>query len=172
MEFVNSTLADIEFIFQLYDSAIEYQTKNGYELWPQFERQLIEADIKEKRHWKIVEGEVIVCILSVMYNDPIIWGKEKDKDSAVYLHRIAINPDFKGKKMMSAIKDWIIDHAKENNKKFVRMDTWGKNGNLRDYYINCGFNYIGQQYLVEVEGLPGHYGGSELSLFEIDCDEI
>ncbi len=167
MQIVNSTLSDIEVIYQLYNSAIEYQAKNDYELWPMFERQLIEADIREKRHWKILEGDVIVCILSVMYNDLIIWGKEKDKDPSVYLHRIAVNPDFKGKKIMSVIKNWAIEHAKEKSKKFVRMDTWGKNENLRNYYIACGFNYIGQQFLAEVEGVPRHYGGSELSLFEI-----
>jgi GNAT superfamily N-acetyltransferase len=165
MLITNSSIQDTETIFRLFDSAIQYQKEKGYDLWPQFDRKLIETEIKEKRHWKILDGENIACIFSVMYNDPVIWC-EKDKDDAIYLHRISINPEYKGKEMMGVIKSWAEEHARKKNKKFVRMDTWGNNENIRNYYIKCGFNYIGQQYLKNTEGLPLHYGGSVLSLFE------
>ncbi len=152
----------------MFDHAIEYQKKNGYELWPRFSEELIVNEITEKRQWKIMDGSAVTCIFSVMYNDPIIWGIEKDKDPAVYLHRIAVNPVFKGKGMMRLIKDWAIEHAKQNNKKLLRMDTWGNNENLRNYYISCGYKYIGQQYLKNTKGLPAHYGGDVLSLFELE----
>src|SRR4051812_2701179 len=96
LQIVNSNLTDMDFIFKLFDNAVDYQKKNGYELWPQFSRELIETEIVEKRHWKITDRAAIVCIFSVLYNDPVIWG-ERDADPSVYLHRIAINPDFKGK---------------------------------------------------------------------------
>lgn len=69
--------------------------------------------------------------------------------------------------MMEVIRDWAIAHAKQEHKKFLRMDTWGNNESLRNYYISCGYRYIGQKDLEQTEGLPGHYGGSHLSLFEI-----
>jgi hypothetical protein len=165
---INSSTADIDQIFQLFDYAIQYQKTKGYELWPQFERSLIENEIAEKRHWKIIQNNEVVAIFSVIYNDPVIWI-ERDADPAVYLHRIAIHPLFKGKNMMKMIiRPWVISHAKEKKKRFVRMDTWGNNVNLREYYISCGFNYIGQQYLKQTEGMPAHYGGDVLSLFEIE----
>ncbi|MCD6069477.1 MAG: family acetyltransferase [Bacteroidetes bacterium] len=166
LQIIHSESRDLDFIFSLFDSAIHYQKKKGYELWPQFSRELIEKEIGEGRHWKITEGDSILCIFSVLYNDPVIW-KEKDNEPSVYLHRIAVNPLFKGKGIMLLIKDWAIAHAKQQNRKYVRMDTWGRNENLRNYYISCGFTYTGQQYLAETNGLPAHYGGSELSLFEI-----
>lgn len=168
LQIVNTVPDDLDVIFYLFDSAIAYQQKNNYELWPQFSRELIRAEMEEKRHWKIVEGETIACIFSVMYNDPVIWGPERDREPSVYLHRIAVNPSFKGKGIMRFIKDWALEHARQNGKKYVRMDTWGHNENLRKYYINCGFNYIGPQQLVDVEGLPSHYGGSFLSLFQLE----
>ena len=170
LNFHNSQISDLPIIFKLFESAIAYQQKNGFELWPNFSDELILSEIRENKHWKITEGNDIVCIFSVMYNDPVIWGEEKNLDAAVYLHRIAVNPEHKGKSMMRIIKDWAIEHAKQNNKRFVRMDTWGNNEHLRNYYIQCGFNYIGQQYLKNTEGLPQHYGGSVLSLFEIAVD--
>jgi ribosomal protein S18 acetylase RimI-like enzyme len=165
MEILNTTINDLDTIFQFFDAAIAYQKKNGFELWPTFERKLIETEIAEKRHWKIIEDGKIACVFSVMYNDPVIW-LEKDKDPAVYLHRIAVNPEFRGKGMVRKIKDWALKHAKEMNKKFLRMDTWGNNEHIRNYYIRCGFHYIGQQYLTKTEGLPEHYGGNVLSLFQ------
>ena len=164
---VNSSSDDIDFIFNLFDSAIEYQKRNGYELWPQFRKALIETEIAEKRHWKIMDGETIVCIFSILYNDPIIW-EEKDKEPSVYLHRIAINPSYKGKGIMKEIKSWVLQYAKENNKKYVRLDTWGNNESLKKYYVNCGFNYIDQKQLKDADSLPEHYCGLELSLFQIE----
>lgn len=165
MKIINSSLNDLDLIFHYFDEAIAYQKRNGYQLWPQFSRELIETEIKEKRHWKIIDDGKVVCVFSVMYNDPVIW-REMDKDPSVYLHRIAVNPEFKGKRIMVVIKKWGIDHAKAMNKKYLRMDTWGNNETIRNYYINCGFNYIGQQQLHKTEGLPEHYGGNLLSLFQ------
>lgn len=166
LKIVNTSVNDLDFTFYLFESAIAYQKKNGYELWPQFSEELIKNEIREKRHWKILDGEIMVCIFSVMYSDPLIW-LEKNNDPSVYLHRIAINPEFKGKGIMKLIKTWAIAHAKENHKKYVRMDTWGNNETLRNYYISCGFNYIGQQHLKEIKDQPAHYGGLLLSLFDI-----
>ncbi len=168
LKIINSADHDLDFIFRLFNDAIAYQQKNGYDLWPEFSKQLILAEIQEKRHWKIVQNNAIACVFSVLYHDPVIWGPEKNADPAVYLHRIAINPAFKGLGMMTLIRTWALAHARLNGKKFVRMDTWGNNQPLREYYIHCGFNYIGQQYLNNVAGLPAHYGGSVLSLFEIE----
>jgi hypothetical protein len=167
MEIVNCSLVDIDFIFDLFKSAIAYQKQKGYELWPLFSREMVEKDIIDGRQWKIMEDENVLCVFSVMYNDPVIW-LERDVDPAVYLHRITVNPQFKGKRMMEVIKAWALNHALEKGKKYLRMDTWGNNENLRNYYVSCGYTYIGQQNLPKVEGLPDHYGGNHLSLFEIN----
>jgi len=162
----NSQPADVEQIFRLFDAAIAYQEKNGYELWPRFSESLIEEEISEKRHWKVLEGERIAGVFSVMYNDPVIW-LERDADPAVYLHRIAVNPDFKGRGLMLIIREWAKQHALQQGKTFVRMDTWGTNESLRKYYEHCGFDYLGKQQLPETDHGPAHYGGSFLSLFQL-----
>ncbi|HWY37049.1 MAG TPA: GNAT family N-acetyltransferase [Bacteroidia bacterium] len=166
MQISNTGITDIEKVFYLYRAAVNYQRINGYNLWPEFERVLIENEIKEKRHYKITEANDIACVFSVVYNDPIIW-EEKDKEPSVYLHRIATDPLFKGKNMMGIITRWAKQHALQKNKKFIRMDTWGDNDKLKTYYERCGFNYIGKKQLPQPNPLPQHYWGSTLSLFEI-----
>ncbi len=161
-----SEIQDLDPAMALYRAAVDYQRINGYNLWPEFDRALIENEIKEKRHYRIVEGNEIACVFSVVYNDPIIW-EEKDKEPSIYLHRIATNPHFKGKGIMHLIKKWAAEHALQNGRKFIRMDTWGDNEKLKAYYVNCGFTYIGQKHLPQPTTLPQHYWGLTLSLFEI-----
>lgn len=163
---VPTELKDLDLVFSLFDSAIGYQKSKGYDVWPQFSRQLIETEIMDCRSWKLVCENTIACVFSVLYNDPEIW-KERDAEPSVYLHRIAVNPVFKGKGIMRQVKDWGLQHAREKKRKYLRMDTWGNNETLRSYYISCGFNYIGQQYLENKDGSPVHYGGPVLSLFQI-----
>jgi GNAT superfamily N-acetyltransferase len=162
-----STAEDTSTIFQLYRLATEYQRTNGYNLWKQFDKELIDTEIKEERHWKIsIDGE-IACIFSIFYNDPLLWG-EMDNDTSIYLHRIATNPKFKGRGMTRLIIDWAKEKARKTNRKFIRMDTWADNKNLSDYYINCGFNIVGYRKLdKEARGLPKHYSTLSLVLFEI-----
>ncbi|HXU25724.1 MAG TPA: GNAT family N-acetyltransferase [Bacteroidia bacterium] len=157
---------DLEFILGLYRDAVKYQKEKGYNLWPEFEKSLIEKEIQGQSHYKITESGKIACVFSVLYNDPIIW-EEKDKDPAIYLHRIATNPKFKGKGMMQLITNWAHEHAVQHQKNYIRMDTWGDNENLKNYYINFGFQHMGQVSLPENHELPSHYWGSTLSLFEI-----
>ena len=47
------------------------------------------------------------------------------------------------------------------------MDTWSDNEKLLEYYTSCGFEYVGVVHLQKSEGLPKHYEGISLSLFEI-----
>jgi ribosomal protein S18 acetylase RimI-like enzyme len=162
----NSNIHDIDAIYDLYSEAINYQRLKGYNLWPEFDRGMIEKEILENRNWKIMDGEHMACVFSVLYSDPIIW-QEKNNDPAVYLHRITTHPDYKGREMIKLVKDWAITHARSLGKKYVRMDTWGDNTNMRDYYIKHGFKYLGQAHLDEISAKK-HYGGRELSLLQIE----
>ena len=169
MKFHNSGFGDLDEIFRLYDLAIEFQKRVFDKSWLPFERAFIETEIAEKRHWKItIDGE-IGCIFSIAFIDPLIW-KEKSADAAIYIHRIAVNPDFRGRKFVPAIVEWAKNYASSLGKKFVRMDTWDDNQKLIDYYTNCGFEFLGVVTLSETEKLPKHYEGISLSLFEMKID--
>jgi len=163
---VNSTLADIPELFRLYDLARKYQQEKSTRHWKGFERSLIEEEIAQQRQWKIVEEGRIACIFMIAYQDPFIWG-DKDRDPAVYIHRIVTNPDFRGRQYMMKIIDWAKAHAGEKGKKFLRMDTWGDNQKLTDYYTRCGFNFLGVITPQSTEQLPKHYSCISLSLLEI-----
>lgn len=169
MQFLNSETKDLDEIFRLYDAAIEFQKRVFDRAWQPFEREFIETEIAEKRHWKIITGDKIAAIFSIAFADPLIW-KERGANPAIYFHRIAVNPDFRGRKFVPRIVEWARDYGKTRGVKFVRMDTWGDNRKLIDYYTNCGFEFLGVVTADEIEKLPKHYEGISLSLFEMKID--
>jgi ribosomal protein S18 acetylase RimI-like enzyme len=166
MHIVNSTINDIHEIFNLYRIATEYQKTKLAILWPEFERTLVEEEIKEKRQWKIIVDNTIACVFATTFSDPLIW-EERDQQPSVYIHRIATNPHYRGNNFVTHIVDWAKLYAKENNKELIRLDTVGENQGLIKHYQGCGFNFLGVFKLTNTKGLPQHYHNSSVSLFEI-----
>jgi len=166
MEIVNSTHDDIATIFKLYDEGTAYQKTVARKHWKGFEHSLVESEINEGRQWKILVEGAVACVFAVSFNDPHIW-QGKDKDPAIYIHRIATNPLFRGNGFVKHIVAWARKYAREKGKQFIRMDTGSGNDKLNNYYIDCGFTYLGVVDLGAAEKLPAHYRGGSSSLFEI-----
>ncbi|RAJ80314.1 acetyltransferase (GNAT) family protein [Chitinophaga dinghuensis] len=165
MQIINSTMEDIDTIFDLYDAGTAYQKRNATRHWKGFDREMVAREIAGLRQWKILEEGVIVCVFATTFQDPNIW-QEKDLDPSLYIHRIATHPDYRGKGYVKQIVAWAKAFAKTNNREYLRLDTGSGNEKLNAYYISCGFNYLG---IVRTDSpeLPAHYQNATFSLFEI-----
>lgn len=170
MKIENSSQKDLEEIFRLYKEATKYQ-KNKFpeNQWPEFSRDLILQELEENRQFKIVIDREIACIWAVTFNDAEIW-KDKNSDPAIYIHRIATNPHFRGRNFVSHIVEWAKEYARQNNKKFIRLDTCGNNLRLISHYCNAGFNFLGIEKLQDSTGLPAHYENADVCYFEIELE--
>lgn len=163
-----SNLQDVEKIFRLYDLATEYQKiKFPLNQWPQFDLKLIEQEILEKRQFKLLIDGKIACIWAITFSDPEIW-EEKNEDPSIYIHRIATNPDFRGKNFVSKIVDWARGYAILNEKKYIRLDTCGYNERLIEHYKQSGFDFLGMKKLKNSNGLPEHYQNADVCYFQIE----
>ena len=167
MEIQNSTPSDIEEIFRLYKMATDFQKGRSLAIWPVFERSLVETEIAENRQWKMVIDNKIACVWATTFSDPQIW-EDRNADPSVYIHRIATNPEFRGKNLVENIVESSKQYAKANEKRFIRMDTVGENTGLITHYTKCGFDFLGLFKLTNTDGLPSHYDKATVSLFQID----
>jgi GNAT superfamily N-acetyltransferase len=165
MTIQNSTITNIDDIFRLYKLATDFQKSKFFVHWPEFKRELIETEIAENRQWKMMIDDQIACIWAMTFSDPQIWG-ERDRDPALYIHRIATNPDFRGNNFIAQIVAWAEQYARENAKEYIRMDTIGENRGLIEHYKRCGFEYLGYFKLGSIEGLPDYYTLADACLFE------
>jgi len=133
--------------------------------WPEFPKELIETEIVENRQWKLVIENEIACIWATALSDELIWGEDSTVPS-VYIHRIATNPNFRGQGFVKKIVAWADEYCKNNDLKYVRMDTIGHNPGLINHYAKCGFEFIGTRELEDTEGLPDHYNDGDAYLFQ------
>lgn len=161
----NSHSTDIDAIFDFYDMAIAHQKKVSNKHRQGFSREMVQTEIDENRQYKILVDGESACVFAVTFNDQLIWG-ERDQD-AIYIHRIVTHPEFRGLSFVKEIINWAKDYAAKNSIKFIRMDTWADNEKLLEYYTSCGFDYVGVVSMEKTDGLPKHYEGISLSLFEI-----
>jgi ribosomal protein S18 acetylase RimI-like enzyme len=167
MTIKNSTAEDITVIFRLYKIASEYQkAKQSVVVWPNFKKQLVETEIDENRQWKLLIDGEIACVWATTFTDEQIW-EELNADAAIYIHRIATNPNFRGKNFVLHIVEWAKIYAKTMGKDFIRLDTLGNNTKLIEHYTGAGFTFLGMFNLKNTAGLPDHYHGQPVCLFEI-----
>jgi len=158
---------DLALIFEFYDLAIAHQKKVFNKHWKGFDEELVKQELQEQRQFKILVNDVVACIFAVTFNDPQIW-EERDLQPSIYIHRIVTHPNFRGYGFVNHIIDWAKAYAKSNQLAYVRMDTWADNDKLLAYYTGCGFAHVGQITIGKDSGLPKHYEGISLNLFEIE----
>lgn len=168
MEIKNTEACDIDLIYEFYDHASAYQRKiNAVVIWPSFDREMVMTEILESRQWQLLIDGNVACVWATTEDDPQIW-EERNVDKAVYIHRIAIHPDFRGNNLVGNIVDWAKAYAAKHGLDYVRLDTLGENTRLIKHYTDMGFDYLGLWKLKEWSGLPLHYHDEVVCFFEID----
>ena len=168
MTIKNVTASDIEKIFALYKIASNYQReKKTVIVWPDFDREMVLNEIAENRQFKLLVNNEVVCIWAITFSDEQIW-EESMTDSAIYIHRIAVNPNFRGNNYITTITNWAKEYALKKEIQFIRLDTLGENKNLITHYKNAGFHFLGLFNLKNTSNLPEHYKLAPVCLFEID----
>ena len=168
---LNTTRDDLDIILWLFQQAISLQGKNGYKVWEGIDKTALLKDIDNGLQYKIVKDDHVLCIFSIQYNDPFIW-RERDQDNAIYLHRIVVNPDYKGQKQFLKVLTWAKEFAAEKNLRFIRMDTWADNEKIIEYYKSFGFGFIENYKTSDAPELPIQNRNLDVALLEMDLDNL
>ena len=161
----NTTPSDLGFVYELFDLSIVYQEKKGYPVWKNYDKSALVSDVDNKNQYKIVIDEQIAIVYSVCYSDKILW-RQRENGDAIYLHRIVVNPKFKGQRLFGRILEWAAQHAKSKRLKFIRMDTWADDSNIINYYKGFGFDFIEVFNTPDIPELPVHNRNIPLALLE------
>jgi len=156
MEIKKCKPADVEHIMNLYAAARQLQTERQMVIWPYFNEAFLTREIEESRQWKLVVYQTMVCNWAITFEDKEIWG-EKDQADAIYIHRIATHPLYRGNRFIDAIVSWAIAYARSINRTYVRLDTLGHNTRLIEHYTSAGFHFLGMHKLTNTATLPLHY---------------
>ena len=137
----NTTKADLPFIYWLYEQAIGWQAQNNFNVWKGYDKEILDREMKEGLQHKLMIENNIALVFSAIYNDKYLWH-ERDQDDAVYVHRLVVNPGFRGKRLFGEVFNWLIADAKNRKRKYLRLDTWGDNPKMIAYYASFGYRFI------------------------------
>ena len=165
VEVQNTEMVDLNDIYKLFDHSIIYQEKKGYPIWKNYDKNAIVRDIQNRNQYKILIDSIPAIVFSVCYADKLLW-RDRDRLDAIYLHRIVVNPDYKGQQLFGKIMSWALGHALQKQLSYIRMDTWAANPTLIYYYEKFGFSFIENFTTPDSEELPVHNRNLALSLLE------
>jgi ribosomal protein S18 acetylase RimI-like enzyme len=163
----NTRKEDLPLIFEMFDQSILYQEEKGYPVWRDYDKNAIIKDIENKNQYKVVTDLETAIVFSVAYSDKIIW-RHLDQGNSVYLHRIVVNPEFKGQKLFGKILEWAKNHCRQKGLKSIRMDTWADNPTILEYYKTFGFKVIENYTTPDSIELPVHNRNLALTLLEYE----
>lgn len=161
----HTEMSDLEKVFELFERSINYQERKGYPVWRNYDKNTIVKDIEDGNQYKIVVDSETAIVFSVRYADKVIW-RDLDQGDSIYLHRIVVNPEFKGQKLFGEILNWVIGHSKQKGLHSIRMDTWAANPTIIEYYKSFGFTFVENYTTPDSEELPVHNRNLALTLLE------
>lgn len=162
----NADMNDLPYVYHLFDEAILFQRRNEYIGWQGYDKEFIKEDVQNGLLYKVIYEHSIACIFSVCYTDQLIW-REKERGDSLYLHRIILNQQFKGRHLFLQVLDWAKHTAKERSLKFIRMDTWADNEKIINYYKGYGFEFVENYTTANTEELPLQHRNLKVALLEL-----
>lgn len=74
--------------------------------------------------------------------DKLNWSNEFNADEIYYIHLVAVNQDYKNRRIAKTMLDYAFDMAKENSIKSIRLSLNLKNINIEPLYLKNGFEYV------------------------------
>ena len=114
-------------------------------------------DIKNNELLVFTKGDLLVgCIALCTKMDDVYKNvKWLTKDvKSLYIHRLAVDPQFQKKGIGKKLMDYAEDFAKKNNFISVRLDTFSKNKNNMRFYERRGYKRLEKVFFPEQSRFP------------------
>lgn len=160
-----ATPADLPAIRSAYADGRAKQSTIGAPPWPEFPDDAILAEINSGALHTVFDGESFVGVFTAIFNDKEIWGA-RERDAHIYLHRIARSSSYRGAGLVDAVIAWAIARAEARGLEGLRLDTWGSNDKLLDYYGKRGFTLVEVRRIPIDSPLAENYRGNSFALLE------
>ncbi len=161
MNITKPTKKDIPAILDVTKACAKHMIANGIFQWnehyPSYEA--FEKDIELNQLWvlkdddRIIGSIIISDIMDEEYHE-IEWLTPNTKN--IYIHRLAVHPEYQGKGCAQFLMTYAENYAKENNFLSIRLDTFSVNKRNNIFYKKRGFQQRGDVYFPKQSEHPFH----------------
>lgn len=128
-----AALQDVPAVRAAYAYARTIQLEQKAAAWPEFTEASIRTEVVTGRLCRVLDGNALVGVFSVAYEDEAIWG-EQERGQHIYLHRIARAAAHHGRGLVAAVLGWARMQCRACGRAGLRMDTWASNEALIAFY--------------------------------------
>lgn len=101
---------------------------------------VIEIDLKKDYLYVLLNNHQIIGTFSISNINRL--SELQIEPESKYLSKIAILPEFQGRRFGSFITNYAKSYVQDSNKSLY-LDCWAGNEKLKDFYKSNGFIYIG-----------------------------
>lgn len=154
-------LEDVNKILKITKACAAHMIRNNILQWNEFYPNALafERDIEHDECYVLeIENEVIGCVtISTLMDEeyvPIDWLTPNENN--IYIHRLAVHPEYQGKGYAQQLLSFAEDYAKTNTYASIRLDTFSQNKRNQKFYECRGYKKLGDIYFPKQSEHPFH----------------
>lgn len=153
--------SDLDAIYALTQSCAKAMIANDIYQWnehyPKRERFLKDIKLQElyilEQH-NHIKGIIVLTDLMDEEYIPIQWLTKNQYN--LYIHRLAVHPDFWGQGYAQQLMTFAEEYAKKNTYQSIRLDTFSQNKRNQQFYETRGYQRLGDIYFPKQSEHPFH----------------
>ena len=156
-----ATHSDIGPVLKITLACANHMKQNGIHQWDDEypNRTAFEKDVFRNELYIIEKSDQIIgcVVISDLMDDeyePIVWLTPNG--NSIYIHRLAIHPEFQGKGYAQKLMDFAENLSRESQKASVRLDTFSRNERNQKFYEQRGYQKLGDVYFPNQSTFPFH----------------
>lgn len=141
-------ISQISDILSISKACAAYMRTNGIYQWNQHypSKEAFLADMeREELYVSLREdkpiGTIVISTLMDEEYKPVKWLTENG--NSMYVHRLAVHPNFQGKGHARLLMDFAENHARKHGFSSVRLDTFSQNKRNQKFYETRGYKKLG-----------------------------
>ena len=153
------TSNDINSIIEITKACALKMIANTIFQWNEFypNKEAFQKDVKREELYVLeIENKILGCITVSNFMDaeylPISWLTPNKNN--IYIHRLAVHPDFQGKGYAQQLMTFAENFAKENHYTSIRLDTFSENLRNQKFYELRGYQKLGNIYFPKQSESP------------------
>lgn len=154
-------ILEIPDILELTKACAKQMEKTGIFQWNEAypSKVAFEKDISRKELFVLKsENSIIGCITITPIMDdeylPVKWLTPNENN--IYIHRLAIQPEYQGKGHAQQLMHFAENFARENRYISIRLDTFSQNKRNQKFYEQRGYQKLENIYFPKQSDYPFH----------------
>ncbi|WP_047548890.1 GNAT family N-acetyltransferase [Psychroserpens sp. Hel_I_66] len=156
-----ATSKDLEAILKITRACAKHMVSKGIFQWNEHypSKEAFENDLERDELYVLQNNDTVIgCIVISTHMDdeyiPIQWLTPNEHN--MYIHRLAVHPQYQGKGYAQDLMAYAEIHARKNHKNSIRLDTFSQNQRNQKFYEQRGYKKLGDIFFPKQSKYPFH----------------